>query len=72
MSDMENIRQEMLEEAKKEAQYEADMRSEDTEFFIKEADKQSGIIEAVSRFKKMCEYYDQDAKEELLAMLDYC
>lgn len=70
--ELEELRQEMNEEAKAEAQYEADMRSEYTEFFIQEADKQSGILTAVTRFKAMCKHYDQDAREELLAMLDYC
>ena len=72
MTEMEELRQELKEEAKRDAQYEADMRSKDTEFFIEQANDECGILDAVARFKELCEYYDQDAKEELLAMLDYC
>lgn len=63
--EMEELRQEMLQEAREDLHYEKAMRNRELDTFTKEVDSRYNIIAALQGLKHYCDEFDRDFEEEL-------
>ena len=68
--DLEDFRQELLEEARRDAEYEYRMDDYDDPLWVDTVKDDSDILTALACVKAWCKRYDRDFKEEIEHFMD--